>query len=87
MRLSVHAQVCRLDDLIRAAEAGRGNARRGTLFCSHAGLALVNAAFDLFECDALYDLGCDVAQELGVDRDGQALDRAGDFKNIGERDA
>ncbi|MGE5721746.1 MAG: hypothetical protein ACM3YM_04725 [Sphingomonadales bacterium] len=36
-------------------------------FCSRAGLALVNAAFDLFKCDALYDLAADVAHELGAD--------------------
>lgn len=84
MRLPAHAQACKLDGLIRAAEAGRCSATRGALFCSDAGLALVNAAFDLFECDALYDLGCDVAQELGVDRDGQALDRAGELKIVGE---
>ena len=65
-----HRQSARLADLIRTANAGSRQAERGALFCSHAGLALVNAAFELFECDALYDLACDVAREVGVERDG-----------------
>lgn len=80
MLLARHPQAYKLDGLIRAAEAGRRNADRGTLFCSHAGLALVNAAFDLFECDALYDLSFDVARELGVDRDGLLLDDQGEVR-------
>lgn len=64
-----NVQASRLADLIRTATAGTAHAERGTLFCSRAGLALVNAAFDLFECDALYDLACDVAQEAGCTRD------------------
>ena len=68
-----HPQAAKLADLIRAATAGSPQAARGTLFGSRAGLALVNAAFELFECDALYDLSCDVAREIGLDRDGRPL--------------
>ena len=59
------AQSEKLEGLIRAAAAARGAARRGLLFASHSGHALVNAAFDLFECDGLYTLGEDVEHELG----------------------
>ena len=67
--LSAPSQESKLESLIRAASAGLSDARRGTLFCSRRGLALVNAAFDLFECDALYDLGSDVAREIERDED------------------
>jgi hypothetical protein len=60
-------QLGRLDGLIRAAIAARPAARLGLLFASHSGKALVNAAFDLFECDGLYRLGEDVDHELGRD--------------------
>jgi hypothetical protein len=59
-------QSARLEALIVAADASRPAAARGALFASPAGHALVNAAFDLFECDDLYSLGCDVAHELGL---------------------
>ena len=59
-----HPQARKLDQLIRAASCGHAAAERGLLFCSGPGLALVNAAFDLFECDALYDLAADVSREL-----------------------
>ena len=68
MESSLHAQAVKLDALLRAAAAGRSAAERGRLFCSRSGLALVNAAFDLFECDGLYDLAGDVAHELEPDR-------------------
>jgi hypothetical protein len=58
-------QSIRLDALVRAAGAARGAAGRGLLFASTAGRALVNAAFDLFECDELYRLREDVEHELG----------------------
>jgi len=62
-----HVQAHKLDALIRAAGAGRRAAEKGHLFCSRPGLALVNAAFDLFECDALYDLADDVFREIQAD--------------------
>ena len=58
-------QTARLESLIRAAGVARPAAARGLLFASHAGKALVNAAFDLFECDELYRLVEDVEHELG----------------------
>lgn len=73
MESLANPQAAKLAALVRAAAAGEPQAERGYLFCSRAGLALVNAAFDLFECDGLYDLACDVAREAGVERDG--LDR------------
>jgi len=39
-------------------------AEKGTLFCSRRGRDLVNAAFELFECDELFDLRCDVEREI-----------------------
>ena len=75
MERSAYAQAAKLADLMRAAAAGRLQAEHGRLFCSRAGLALVNAAFELFECDALYDLACDVGRECGLARDGQILDQ------------
>ena len=73
MSLAGHPQARKLDQLLRAASCGRADAERGLLFCSRPGLALVNAAFDLFECDALYDLAGDVSHELAV----QKSERAG----------
>ena len=58
-------QTARLETLIRAAGDARPAAACGRLFASHAGKALVNAAFDLFECDELYRLVEDVEHELG----------------------
>jgi hypothetical protein len=66
MESTAHPQADKLQALIRAARDGRAAAERGLLFASRPGLALVNAAFDLFECDALYDLAGDVARELDV---------------------
>jgi hypothetical protein len=60
-------QAARLDALIVAAGAARPAAARGLLFASRAGHALVNAAFDLFECDELYSLRRDVEHELGLE--------------------
>jgi hypothetical protein len=68
----MHRQAEKLESLIRAAHAGRDDAARELLFCSRAGFALVNAAFDLFECDGLYDLAADVARELDIGRDSAA---------------
>lgn len=64
----------KLDTLINAAGRARAVAIRDEgkpecqqmLFASPAGLALVNAAFDLFGCDELYDLGETARRELGL---------------------
>ena len=63
------AQTLRLESLIRAADQARPEAMRGLLFASASGRALVNAAFDLFECDELYRLRQDVEHEIGLDRE------------------
>ena len=62
-------QLRKLDALIAAAQAARSQASRENLFASYEGKALVNAAFDLFECDDLYKLKQDVAHELGEDEE------------------
>ena len=67
MESSSRRQVARLEALLDAGLLARHAARSGTLFCSTPGLALVNAAFDLFECDALYDLAADVGREVEGD--------------------
>lgn len=72
------SQAQRVEALIRAAVACRDAARDGRVFCRRAGLALVNAAYDLFECDGLYDLADDVRRQLHLDRDGWKLDDQGD---------
>jgi hypothetical protein len=78
MALSIHPQAEKLDTLISAAALARRDAGRGMLFCSPGGLALVNAAFDLFECDALYDIAADIRGELGLDGEGYLLDEQGE---------
>jgi hypothetical protein len=67
MEVAPHSQLRKLRHLIRAADEGQHAASRGHLFCSRSGVALINAAFDLFECDALYDLAGDVARDAGFD--------------------
>jgi hypothetical protein len=78
MRSSTHSQADKLETLISAAHSARRDAARATLFCSRSGLALVNAAFDLFECDALYDIAADVRSELRLDDGGCPLDEQGE---------
>lgn len=69
-------QLEKLDALLRAAGIARKDAMKDNLFGSYSGLALVNAAFDLFECDGLYDLAGDVRHELGITRDGERMGEA-----------
>ncbi|MDB5698792.1 MAG: hypothetical protein JWN69_1596 [Alphaproteobacteria bacterium] len=78
MQSSSHPQAEKLDTLVSAACSARRDAIRGMLFCSRSGLALVNAAFDLFECDALYDLASDVRGELAIDDEACPLDDQGE---------
>lgn len=69
----------KLDTLINAAGRARAVAIRDEgkpecqqmLFASPAGLALVNAAFDLFEVPELYDFAEQVRRELGLFEDGR----------------
>jgi hypothetical protein len=61
----INTQLIKLDALIDAASAARSAANMELLFASRSGKRLVNAAFDLFECDELYDLAQQVAREIG----------------------
>lgn len=76
--VEAHDQLAKLDALLSACAAAREQARKGRLFVSFAGLALTNAAFALFECPELYDIGDDVLSELGIDREGYRLDDQGE---------
>lgn len=59
------SQLDKLDVLIAAAQRARIAAEHGLLFADRRGLALVNAMFDLTDCDDLYDLAQQVAIECG----------------------
>ena len=66
----VSPQFTRLEALRAACERALPQAARGALFDGVAGIRLCNAAFDLFEIDALYDLADEIAAPLGVAADG-----------------
>lgn len=70
---AVPSQADKLDALIAALEAARPEASAGKLFASHAGMRAINAAHDLFEVDALYDLAGDVGMEIGVTMEGEPV--------------
>ena len=57
-------QLEKLENLIRAAEACRPAASVDQVFGSRRGLALINAAFELFECDELYTLARDIERDV-----------------------
>lgn len=57
-------QTERLTNLMNAAARAFPAAATGDLFASKQGLALINAAFDLFEVKGLYDLRADVEVEI-----------------------
>jgi hypothetical protein len=78
LELPAHEQLAKLDALLSACAAAREEARKGQLFVSIAGIALTNAAYGLFECRDLYDIGDDVRRELGIDREGYRLDDQGE---------
>lgn len=67
------SQIIRLEALRAACERALPEAARGALFDGVAGIRLCNAAHDLFECDALYDLAQEVAAPLGVTARGEAV--------------
>ena len=67
---SVSPQLVRLEALRAACERALPDAARGALFDGVAGLRLCNAAYDLFECDALYDMAQELAAPFGVTADG-----------------
>jgi len=67
---STSFQFARLEALRAACERALPAAARGALFDGIAGIRLCNAAYDLFEVDALYDMAGDLAAPLGVAADG-----------------
>lgn len=67
MNAPSHIHTSQFDKLVALADAAVSAfqpAMRGDLFVSPEGKALVNAAFDIFECDQLYRLGEDVEHEI-----------------------
>jgi hypothetical protein len=67
---TVSPQFARLQALRAACERALPAAARGVLFDGVAGLRLCNAAYDVFECDALYDMASELAAPLGIAADG-----------------
>ena len=64
-RSAVASTVEQIDTLIAKLTAARKDAERGRFFDSYTGAAAVNAAYDLFGCDELYDLAKDVEHDAG----------------------
>jgi hypothetical protein len=62
----VPLQFARLEALRAACERALPEAARGALFDGVAGVRLCNAAYDVFECDALYDMAQELAAPFGV---------------------
>ncbi|MEG3143268.1 hypothetical protein U1839_01260 [Sphingomonas sp. RT2P30] len=56
-----------------ACEHAMADAARGALFDGVAGMRLCNAAYDVFECDALYDMAGDIAAPMGLAADGSPV--------------
>lgn len=67
MRLKAtdHPQIIKLNAMIAQALAAQSQATKGMLFASPEGRALVNAMFDLTECNELYELADQVSAEIG----------------------
>jgi hypothetical protein len=66
-------QLFHLEALRAACEHAMADAARGALFDGIAGMRLCNAAYDLFECDALYDMAGEIAAPMGLAADGAAI--------------
>ena len=66
-------QLARLEALRAACERALPDAARGALFDGVAGMRLCNAAYDLFECDALYDMARELAAPFGMTAHGAAV--------------
>ena len=66
-------QLVRLEALRAACERALPDAARGALFDGLGGIRLCNAAYDLFECDALYDMAQELAAPLGMTARGEAV--------------
>jgi hypothetical protein len=67
---SASPQFARLEALRAACERALPEAARGALFDGVLGLRLCNAAYDVFECDALYDMAQELAAPFGVTAEG-----------------
>ncbi|MDB5676546.1 MAG: hypothetical protein JWM65_3528 [Sphingomonas bacterium] len=67
---TVSPQFARLEALRAACDRALPEAARGALFDGVAGVRLCNAAYDMFECDALYDMAQELAAPFGVTAEG-----------------
>lgn len=70
---AVPSQLARVEALRAACERALPDAARGVLFEGLAGIRLCNAAYDLFECDALYDMAQELAAPFGVTARGERV--------------
>lgn len=61
---AVSPDLAQLERLIEKAIAAREAVRDGQMLCTVQGQALVNAAYDLFQVDGLYDLAEDIAADM-----------------------
>lgn len=84
LRSGATRQTASLAALRAACEHAMADAARGALFDGIAGMRLCNAAYDVFECDALYDMAGEIAAPLGRAADGSATLHLADR---GQRDA
>ena len=66
-------QLTRLETLRAACERAMADAARGALFDGVMGMRLCNAAYDVFEIDALYDMAGEIGAPLGVAASGNAV--------------
>jgi len=64
---AVSPDLAQLERLIEKAIAARAAVRDGQMLCTVQGQALVNAAYDLFQVDGLYDLAEDIAADMAPD--------------------
>jgi hypothetical protein len=71
--LATLSQLTRVETLRAACERALPDAARGALFDGVAGIRLCNAAYDLFECDALYDMAQEIAAPLGTTARGEPV--------------
>lgn len=65
-----HSQIEKLETLIAAAQSARHAAARDLLFCSRAGVKLLDVIHNLIEVDGVHDLAADVRREVCMDDEG-----------------
>lgn len=63
-----------VESLILALERARPDAMAGKLWDGPRGVAVLNAAFDLFECQELYDEARALGVTFGIEPDGDPID-------------